>query len=187
MIKIIITFLPWIIFKVLSSFSLDLAIIAAIISSSLAYATLKKGFILEWGTLIFFLISFIFIVILNNSWFTRYRDLLSTLTLTIIAWGSVLAKRPFTAQYAKLEVSKEYWNSKVFLSINNIMSIAFGLLFLFNVFTDLFELHHGKASHLVLSWSVFGINSLFVYLFPKHFPNWYKKRYLKELNENQSN
>ena len=69
-------FMPWIIYSILagkSQHQLDVAIIAALIAFAVFdMKALRKGFVLSWGTLIFFVGMLIAITILKNQWIAQH-------------------------------------------------------------------------------------------------------------------
>jgi len=112
-------FLPWMLFLFLSGntmSSLKIAIVISLVASfTLGYGDLKQGFILQWGTCIFFLICLIIVDFLNNLWIAKEMDLLSNFALAAIMWLSVLIGKPFALQYARRGLPKERWNDKNFI------------------------------------------------------------------------
>ncbi len=78
---ILVGFLPWILFGLLaghSLLSLNVAIMFSFLTAFfLSYKGLKKGFILDWGTILFFAFSLIAVVFLKNIWvmFHFYKNL----------------------------------------------------------------------------------------------------------------
>jgi carotenoid cleavage dioxygenase len=72
LLKILLGFLPWILFGVLAGPSLirlEIALAVALLSGlALGFQQLRKGFFLTWGSLLFFLLSFILVAFLKNLW-----------------------------------------------------------------------------------------------------------------------
>jgi hypothetical protein len=60
----------------------------------------------------------------------RYAQAGAHAVLTTVIFASVLVRRPFTASYARQNTPQEYWHSAEFRSINERISIAWGLAFL---------------------------------------------------------
>lgn len=127
------SFLPWILYFILvdqKQQQLDIAIIIAAITSIIfEFKGLKKGFILSWGTLIFFIFMFISVIILRNQYIIKYAWIFSNGALALIAWISILIHKPFTIQYAKEKVSKDKWEHPLFLRINYLLTTVWGLIF----------------------------------------------------------
>jgi len=74
-------FLPWMLFLFFSGhtlLSLKIAIVISLVASvTLGFGDLKRGFILQWGTCIFFIICLIMVNFLNNVWIAMEMDLIS--------------------------------------------------------------------------------------------------------------
>lgn len=118
--EILQNFLPWILYFVLAAHSLaklDVAIIAALVTFLIFnFKSLGKGFILSWGTLVFFAFMLFSINIMKNQWVAIHAWIFSNGALAIIAWVSLMIGRPFTEQYAREQVEEKYWQ-KPFLLI----------------------------------------------------------------------
>ncbi len=178
------SFLPWILyFAIVGSTQkqLDIAIcVAAFTSIAFEISSLKKGFVLSWGTLIFFIFLFISVVIFRSALVAKYEWVFSNGMLALIAWVSILIKQPFTFQYAKEEVSPEYWNSLLFIRINYILSATWGMLFLIGLMLNVIHINVLAFSGWGYELSTF-LPSIFGIWFTSWFPEWYKKRYLAKL------
>lgn len=179
------SFLPWILFFLLagnSNQSLETAIIAATIASiifDLKY--LKKGFVLSWGTTIFFTSIFFAVVILKNQSIAKYTPFLCNAALAVIAWISLLIKKPFTNQYAKETVPAEQWQHPLFIKINYILTSVWAMLFSVGTSLSLIQLYQPSFNSFfsqVTAWAlpVFGV------WFTSWFPDWYKAKYFKNLS-----
>lgn len=174
--------LPWILFFTLSGHTqqqMDIAIsVAAITSIAFEFKGLKKGFVLSWGTLLFFIFMFITVVIGKNQYISQYSWIFSNGALAIIAWASILIRKPFTIQYAKERVPRDKWNQPLFIKINYVLTAVWGLIFLMNIGLHVLSLYYpsfnrfyGFVSYMP---SIFGI------LFTLWFPNWYKEKHTGE-------
>ncbi len=134
---ILVGFIPWIIFGVLATntlLSLEIAIVVSLILTiGINYKELKHGFLLTWGTLLFFLFAFIFVIILKNIWVISHIGLLVNITLATIAVGSLLINKPFTEQYAKQRVNKEIWSKPTFKLKNRLITCVWAILFVINL------------------------------------------------------
>ncbi|KPK33000.1 MAG: hypothetical protein AMS24_02605 [Chlamydiae bacterium SM23_39] len=176
--KGLLSWLPWISFSIISNFSVSSAIIVSIIFSLFSYSKLKKGFILEWTTLLFLTSCFISMVIFKNDFFIRYKSIFAETTLASISWISILIKHPFTEQYAKLQVPKEYWNSFLFLRINKIMTAIFAIIFSLKTLISIYSFYNPKTFNFsIFFWLILCLQCIFVH----KFPSWYKKRYKNKL------
>jgi hypothetical protein len=107
-------FLPWMLFLFLSGHtmvSLKIAIVVSLAATvTVGFPDLKRGFILQWGTLVFFTVCLVTVVFLNNIMMAMEMDLLSNLALAAIMWFTVVIGKPFALQYARLGIPRERWN-----------------------------------------------------------------------------
>ena len=73
MLKILLGFLPWILFGLIAGPSLirlETALVVSLAATvALGFKQLRQGFFLTWGTLLFFFLSFILVASLKNLWF----------------------------------------------------------------------------------------------------------------------
>ena len=117
--SLIIGFLPWILFLFFSGSSLpslERAIVISLIACPVfGFKELKLGFVLQWGTLIFFCGCAIFVNLLKMIWVAEYMDLLSNSALAIVMWLTMLLGKPFVLQYAKRDLPPEKWNDPAFI------------------------------------------------------------------------
>ncbi len=111
LISILLGFLPWIVFGVVagpSLWRLNAAIIVALaLVPLMGYKQLAKGFILTWGSLLFFGANLVMVVLLRNLWVINNLDILSQGTLAAIAWFSIFLGKPFVLDYARETVPPE--------------------------------------------------------------------------------
>ena len=129
--SILISFLPWIVFAIASSFfGLKMgALIGLILQIAFFIPIARKRTytILEAYSLVFFVILVIGFLVLdeqNIENLTRWSPALSYGGLAVITWVTIAIGDPFTIQYAKRITPKEWWTSELFLSSN--LSIASG-------------------------------------------------------------
>jgi hypothetical protein len=143
LLKILLGFLPWILFGILAGPSLirlEMAMAVCLIASlALGFKQLRKGFFLTWGSLLFFAFSFILVAFLKNLWVIEHMDLLARGTLAAIAWGSIIAGQPFTLQYARESVPEAYWHTPEFIHAGYFISMAWGIIFLVALGASLFR------------------------------------------------
>ncbi|MCK9204949.1 MAG: hypothetical protein M0P58_11020 [Bacteroidales bacterium] len=136
-------FLPWLLFLFLSGntmSSLKIAVIISLVASvTLGFGDLKHGFILQWGTCVFFLFCLIAVDFLNNVWVAREMDLLSNVALTTIMWFSVLIGKPFALQYARRGLPKEQWDDKNFIRGCRFITVVWACLMTFAVLISILK------------------------------------------------
>ena len=174
------TFLPWIVSGIISAVFPTSAMIIGLICSLFPASKLKQGFLLEWGSFLFFLIGTINAHIVGNLWLIQYFSLFMSLFFVAAAGISLLIGQPFTLQYAKLETDSKDWDQPLFLRINQIMTGGLGIIF-FGVF--LVNLYRYFHPGILNGWLVWIIAILLKIVFVNRFPNWYKTRYLLKVSD----
>ncbi|MGA7576685.1 MAG: hypothetical protein ACLQUW_05955 [Desulfobaccales bacterium] len=135
-ISILLGFLPWIAFGVIAGASLwrlDAAIIVALaLVPVTSYKQLAKRFILTWGSLVFFGVLLVMVVLWRNLWVINNLDILAQGALAAIAWLSVFIGKPFVLQYARETVPPERQASPTFYPSCRTLSVIWGVIFLIN-------------------------------------------------------
>lgn len=165
-------FLPWLIFfaliqglgvhvKPASLLSFGLFIVIGL-------GDLKQGYILNW-------LSFcLFAVVTLNASFIHYpldRVYVSASfysLLSLVAWGSLAIKKPFTLQYARKMVSAQAWKSPLFLRVNSILTLCWAIIFTINFCIMLLPLNVFWIQYLC-AMILNGVGIVIVAVFPK----WY--------------
>lgn len=129
--SILIGFMPWIVFAISSSFfGLKIgALIGLALQVALFIPMARKRTytILEAFSLVFFALLVIGFLALDEQSIenlTRWSAALSYGGLALITWATIAIGDPFTRQYARRTIPKEWWTSELFLS--STMSIALG-------------------------------------------------------------
>jgi carotenoid cleavage dioxygenase len=176
--NIFLGFLPWILYFTLlgkAPSQLHFAItVAAITAIVLELKSLKKGFILSWGTLIFFVFLYIAVVILKNAWIAQHEWIFSNGMLSLIAFGSLAIQCPFTLQYAREQVPEEKWQHPVFIRINFILTTAWGFAFLLSLGLHIIR-HYFPSEPAWLAETLSYLPSILAIWITSWFPNWYRQ------------
>lgn len=177
-IGVLLAFLPWILFYLLPLHTLMQLKIGIALLLALTILTniqgLKQKFILPWCTVLFFALVFFGLVIFDLKFLAAYLGVLTHIALTILALGSLAIGMPFTLQYARLEVPKEKWHDPVFIFINQVLTFAWGMSFLFNLILNIVQKIH-PYSNIILA-ILANASTLSAVLFTLWFPKWYRKR-----------
>lgn len=128
-------FVPWIIFWVVSGpstweFAAGGAFLAALI---LLIPTREHGRIklLEIVSVLFFGALTIAGLVLDRSrllWLEEYAQAIASAVLAVVVLGS-LAFTPFTEQYAREQVSQQFWSTPRFKHVNRMLTLVWGLTF----------------------------------------------------------
>jgi uncharacterized membrane protein len=177
MFSLVVGFLPWIILAVLGERWLIVALVLALAAAGvtsfnqLLHGKLK---ILDTVTFAFFVCMVIAIVIFHWMTLAIYLSLLVNVTLTAIAWGSLLAGVPFTVQYAREKVSPELWRSPIFIRINQYITAVWGLNFFLATCVSIYRRQSVNPDpYSQYAWVAFALGAA---IFTVYFPGWYKSR-----------
>lgn len=183
--EVIKIFLPWILYFMIASSTyggLKLAIILAAVSSLLIELKyLKKGFILSWVTLAFFAFMLVVVVLFKNAWVMQHAWVLSNGTLALMAWTSMLVRKPFTIQYAKQQVSSDKWAHPLFFKINYCITFVWAMCFSFGFVTNMLELYAAAAHHWIYELC-YNIAIVLAIWFTSWFPKWCRERFQRQEN-----
>lgn len=179
MLKILLGFLPWILYFALMGSTRsqhEYAILAALIATLvLDFHELKKGFILTWGTFIFFSLLLLTTLLTAASWPEQYANLIANSALAAIVWFSLLINKPFTLQYARQQVPEKYWQTQTFIRINQIITLVWGLSFITAIVLNIWQLYDPSFKqwhYQILSY----LPTIIAIIFTEKFPNWYRQR-----------
>jgi hypothetical protein len=130
-------FLPMIVYGVLSGSSASSAIIALgaalIVTVITGFSDLRKGRILAWATLVLFGSLFIAVGVLDMAGVLPVMGMLIYAALATVTFGSILAKIPFTVQYAREMVDRMLWENPVFSRVNVLITGVWGGIFVINL------------------------------------------------------
>lgn len=127
--------LPWITFAILSAVNWKAGCITAfVVALAVVVHERRTGgtwdaLILQCGAVGFFFIIGSFAVISPHSALAPYSGAASQLWLSLVAWGSVAAHKPFTYGIAKHGVPAEVAQSPRFLSVNMTISAVWAASF----------------------------------------------------------
>jgi hypothetical protein len=128
-----IAFVPWIVYWVLAGMGHTSAAILLGLGVSLVIngyrVAVRKIKTLDLVSLIFLGIGAWVTLVLGSDLLVFYGGVLSDATLSLVAWGSLLAGNPFTYDYAKEDWDEAFWNDPIFIKTNQIITAVWGLIF----------------------------------------------------------
>lgn len=130
------------------------ALIAALV---LNVPDLRRGSfkILEAASLVFFAVLFVLGLAVDRQdllWLETYAQTLANGVIAVVALGS-LAFTPFTEQYARESVPRQYWDTPLFRRTNRILTAMWGGVFLVTALLGLLALHVRSGSDW-LNWVI---------------------------------
>jgi hypothetical protein len=137
--NIYVAFVPWILFSVITQHDevRAAAVVALVAAVAIGLPALLAGRpkSLELGAIVAF-VGFTIVALTADAatrdWLARYARAISAGLLALIAFGSLL-RTPFTEQYARESVPREFWSSSRFKEINRRLTAMWGLVFVLMV------------------------------------------------------
>jgi hypothetical protein len=143
---IFLSFLPWIVFWVLSGRDnyriATLAAAAVVVFLNVRDIRRRSLKILDLGTLIFFLVLAGGSFSSEAVWIDHYSAPLSDSAMFLIALVSLALRRPFTLQYAYEQVDPKFWNTKGFYVTNRTISTVWCVAFAVNTVLSYVYVRH---------------------------------------------
>jgi len=171
--NILLSFLPWIVFYGLQhvlglTWALVIAIILLLVTPEVK--RLMKGFLVTWMILISMLIMLLISICYPTSLTSFDRVLIMSGSFAVMAWISLIIKKPFTLQYAKERVPKEKWDSPVFFKVNMIITLLWAICMTVSTLSSIFNYQQTLISIIAIVIAIIGT---------KRIPEYYKKKYAK--------
>ncbi len=121
---------PWILYSVMEGpgrLELSAAVAAglAVFILSLNWIRGSSPKILEFSDVTYFVALTVVVAFASpgtHHWLELWGGEVANVAVFAIAFGSVLARQPFTLQYAREQVAKEYWHEPEFLRVNYLIT-----------------------------------------------------------------
>ena len=167
------SFIPWLLFMVLPAdslaglkFSIAVCFAASLV---VGFGDLKKGMILAWGTLFFFIACIVLVNVLNIVWVAENMAALANGVFASIVWISILVGCPFALQYARQEVPRERWNDPHLVSGGLHISLFWGVMMTASTLIAVVEKYLGTSSsfNFNLSLLMIGVGAGYTTLFKR--------------------
>jgi MFS family permease len=152
---------PWLLFTVLAEHgTLKLASIAAlVIAVVIAVPGIRKGNpkAIEVGAAVAFVgftVAAFAVDAGTAHWLERYARAIAAALLAAIAFGSLLFV-PFTEQYARERVPREYWNTPKFKQVNRTLTLLWAGVFSTMVVSHIIAgtIDH-RVTNIVFNWAI---------------------------------
>lgn len=156
-----IALVPWVVFTLLAQHStLKVAAVVALIAAAgiMLRSIITSGLkLLELGAVIAFL-GFTVVAFAANhatgAWLARYSRAIAAALLALIAFGSLLFT-PFTEQYARDSVPREFWSSPTFKATNRRLTTIWACVFTaFVPFHVLAGVIDRKPTNVLFNWVI---------------------------------
>ncbi|MEM1767678.1 MAG: all-trans-retinol 13,14-reductase, partial [Candidatus Bathyarchaeia archaeon] len=140
MVYIAFSFIPWILYWILSGFGFSFSVLLAFTASMailVPQIRRREYYFMDIFSVIYFSIASICTLIFRMNVFVEYSGFIGYLALSLMAVSSIAMKSPFTFRVAKKDWPEAYWREKSFLLINNIISAAWTIIFIANALISL--------------------------------------------------
>jgi hypothetical protein len=153
-------FAPWIIFAVVvnSPSTWEWGALGALIAA--VYSALPKGGakvkLVDAATVVFFgalCLVGLFVSPSDLDWLEDYAQVISSLALAALMLGS-LAFVPFTEQYARETVPREYWDSPQFKRTTRLLTVVWGVALLLGGISSLIAVDERGTTYDVFNWII---------------------------------
>ncbi len=178
MIYILISFLPWVVYGILSGIGNKLGINKLGILVSLVICLLlilpqvhKRDFnLMDIVSLLYFSTATAFTFIFNLNIFVEKSGFLGYSVLFLMALFSLIIKQPYTLQISKRDYPEIYWKERLFLAINNIITGVWAVIFIANA--TIFLLLNATSA-VILSNTLIALGITFSIVFPLKAPAYF--------------
>ena len=159
LLSLIIGFAPWILFLLLSGHtltSLEISIVISLLASLLfGFKELRRGFLLQWGTLFFFASCLVLVNFMKVIVIAEYMGIISNGFLALIVWVSIMLGKPFTLQYARANCPKERWHDPTLIKRCRFIALVWACLLTLATFTACIKIY---KPHLLPDYVYFDIS-----------------------------
>jgi intracellular septation protein A len=141
--NVILSFLPLFLFPIVSGFlnvqaGIEAALAAAVLVLGLDWrASHGSVKVLNLGTVVLFGILALIGIIVHPLWNDLWVRLVVNTGFLAIVLFTIVSGRPFTLQYARAQVAKEFWNAPGFIATNFRITWVWAGAFLVSVLADL--------------------------------------------------
>ncbi len=153
-----------------------LLIAAAIVAREYSRDAVK---LMDCVTVAYFVIALITTIVIGPWLFRNLNVSLSWGTFALVTWVALLAGFPFTIQYAREKAPPEIWDHPLFIRLNVILTVVFGLMFSVNTIFGVMALRTGDLLllGLVVPLSLLVGAIVFSMVYPKRYfervaPGW---------------
>jgi len=179
MLYMLVSFTPWIVYWVLCGFDSTLGVVAPLLISLVLVINqvrLRSLNLMDAVSAVYFSIAFLVTFVFNSGVFIDKSGFLGYLSLSLMAVSSLVIKQPYTLQVSKRDYPEVYWRDKLFLTINNVITAFWALVFIVNA---LIFLVFKPPLTLVVSNILIAAGIVFSIVFPLKAPSYYALRGFK--------
>jgi all-trans-retinol 13,14-reductase len=154
-----------------------LAIASAIVAHEHRRNAIK---IMDCTTVAYFAVTLITTVAVGPWLFKNYNIFLTWTVFALVTWTTLMIGFPFTIQYAREQAPVEVWDHPLFMRLNVILTVIFGLMFTVNAGLGVLALITG---HLIVLGLIVPIVLLIsAIVFSSTYPKRYGERFVPGFN-----
>lgn len=163
--------LPWIAFGALSTAGWQWGALAGLVVSVVSLARERRSgvaaeaLVLDISTALYFALLAAISITHPGSPLKAFTGALPFVWLTLTAWATIIARRPFTLGIARLRVPEPLASSPRFVRSNTAISTAWALGFTFNAVSSVLSVVAGAGVLVMMSCQAIGIAAPGIYTF----------------------
>ena len=136
--------------------------------------------IMDCTTVAYFVFTLITTIAVGPWLFKNYNVFLTWTVFAMVTWATLLIGFPFTIQYAREQAPVEVWDHPLFMRLNVILTVVFGLMFTVNAGLGVLALMTG---HLIMLGLIVPIALLIAAIvFSSIYPKRYAERFVPDSN-----
>lgn len=140
--------------------------------------------IMDCTTVAFFAFALV-VTFAAGPWLFKNYNIVTTWALFgVVTWVTLLIGFPFTIQYAREQAPPEIWDHPLFMRLNVILSVVFGLMFTVNALLGILALMTGRL--LVLGLAIPLVLLVSAIVFSSVYPKRYTARVASQWNAAQA-
>jgi len=180
MLYIFVSFIPWIVYWVLSGMGNKLGIVTSFVISSILVARQirKKDFnLMDVASLLYFGIATAATFIFDVGMFVENSGFLSYFALFLMALFSLIIRQPFTFSVSKRDYPEIYWKDRSFLAVNDMITGGWTLIFIINAMAFLLL---DKPLTLIVSNALIALGIALSVILPLEAPAYFATREFKK-------
>lgn len=183
------SFIPWILYFIIAGshhLTNEVAALTALLACVIfSFQQLRKKFILDWCTLVYFFLLMMLYLLPIKGWVGEHAGLLSNAVLALIMWATILIKKPFTMAYAKETVPEIFWITPTFKHINYTLSTVWALALSFMVLDGLLRTY--KIIPSLMEELIIVVLFISAIAMTRWYPDWYAGFLFKKFSQQKDN
>ena len=165
------SFIPWIIYWVLSGMGSTLAIIIplAVTFTFVSFRAIRKRYnIMDLFSFIYFIAAAIVTFFTDSMFFMERSGSLGYIVLFVMAVFSLVIGRPYTIEGVKNDYPQSFWKNPMFTTINTVITVIWAIIFIVN--SVLFVILN-KPLPIITTNILIGLGVVLSIIIPKMMPD----------------